>query len=38
MKKNIKELEAVDLDEMIHQVEQHANEVEAQFIKMYCEQ
>ena len=34
MKKNVKELENIDLDEMLHQVEQHANEVENKFIEM----
>lgn len=37
MKKNIKDLENIDLEELISQVETHANEVESNFIKMESE-
>lgn len=37
MKKNIKDLENIDLEELISQVEGHANEVESNFIKMESE-
>jgi hypothetical protein len=38
MKKNIKELEHVDLEEMIHQVDEHAKQVELNFLKMFAEE
>lgn len=38
MKKNIKELENLDLDEMIQEVENHAVAVENNFIKMFSEE
>ena len=38
MKKNVKELETVDLAEMISVVEQHAVEVENNLLKVICQQ
>jgi hypothetical protein len=37
MKKNIKELELYDLDEIITEVEEHAIEVENNLLKLYAE-
>lgn len=37
MKKSIKELESIDLEDLYFNVEQHATEVENAFIKKYSE-
>lgn len=37
MKKNLKELDNYELDELINLVEEHAVEVEDKFIKMFSE-
>ena len=36
MKKNIKEIEALDLEEMISETEKHAVEVENNLLKLVC--
>ena len=38
MKKNIKELENVDTDEIVEKIEQEAVEIENKFIKLFSEQ
>ena len=38
MKKNIKELDAVDSEELIEKVEEEANNIESNFLKMFSEQ
>jgi len=38
LKKNIKELETVDLDDLINEVETHAVEIEDKLLKMISEQ
>jgi hypothetical protein len=37
MKKNIKELEIVDTDELIEKIEQEANDIETNFLNLYSE-
>ena len=37
MKKNIKELDIVDLDDIVQAVEQHSVEIENNFIKLYTD-
>jgi hypothetical protein len=37
MKKNIKELDNIDLEELIQQVEAHAVEVENKFLRLFGE-
>ena len=37
MKKNIKELENIELEELIAQVEEHSVEVENKFLKLFGE-
>lgn len=38
MKKNIKELDGVDLDDLLEKIEQEAVKIETNFINMYSEQ